>query len=1417
MIHARSAAIAAVSAVASFAATANGQFVFEPGTPQEVVARYQAAFEAQYGSSPDRYIVTQRWPGNEGEPISLIVSFAPDGVQIPPPPGSPGGPMASSLFTTLDGQFANVGGRTRWQTGTGGPKAQTQVISPIEGGGIGVWRSAAAISFNHLRRTTGANSADNPAVNNWDTGVAWGTAGPLNSPRINVTIDPAQITAFRIDIATDSKSLSVTSTPGGITNLDFTTPAFDTLGEVTAAIDALANVTATLSGSANASASSSTILVGPSSIALNGTTFSGTLNTTTFCGDIRIGMRPLDDSILAFVTPPGADGGDIVLNANKIWTGGSNLRILRNTIARSVGSALGLATVCPSDGTKLMEPVLNTSATIPLTDDIRGAHRLFGDVFPFPATGTSNVEPNDSDLTSWRLPNVALVSPPNFTIGLSLDNAADLDFIRISIPPTGVAVNLSAEIVLTPVGGTYNVGPLSGQCVGTPFNASAVYDLQGNIFTVAGDPLAPGSPASTGPFTSFINGAAAGLVERFTVPILDPGDYFLVIKGSGAAGPESQLYNLQVAITNLNLIDGVALGPISSDFINNKVLDGEALRFSFAGPTGHGALTAGLDSENQPFFYNNFYDGRRARYATVEGSLPDGRHTAFEGRTVTSIPWLGLNPAFPLVGGHPTAVTGAAAGRSVLQGQSFFRGIAPGAQIFASNVGSAFPVGPDGPFAVSPEAVYFSTLGISDPQLAGQAGLTQPVTVINSSYGGEGDLTGDSFIAHAYDAAVSMTGVTIVVAAGNSGRIDNTSACNGEGGDIPGGDFAGARTVGSPATAFNVLSVGAVGKGFGGIPEEDGGDVGGGGGGGGRPANVRGGQTPTPEEPRLVNLNTVVNFSSKGPADAFDFTSTVLTTQFNTRPGVHILAAGTGLVRRKLDPALLEDSSDPCTEYLPGHDTIADLSLPLADSVAINKFEGTRGTSFAAPVVAGAVALLQDYGLAQLPPMSIDSLVMRAVLMNSAIKLPGWSNNGNPGKPQDNRDGRLFEEPEDGITERVGAGARPLDVAQGAGVLSIPYAFVIYAQGDQRDIPLTDPLKPTQTPADEIPAPPFPGNPNTVVAAPSSTWTPEELAELRSVSPVDPIITPVQFANVVQRLQDLNSRMVYAPSPDFTDPDLAPGGGGKSGAGTFTPREAFGTGGTSPGAFQGDGPPPKKPIILPGPLSVGRVGWDIANLGIKNLRLRSGSRLGGQIDYQFVLDSRENALIPMGHITATLVWNRTITVKKPTFQTLDNPQVGDVLELELENLDLELYATPTGRVLDGQEPIAFSRSTFNNVEHIHFRPLTGGIYTLRVTYNGRHYNFFRNLARGAVKFAIAWAYEDDFDARYQTSLNEPPDPEATRGLPLLSSVLVAYGSQYGDPHYNVSADMNADGRINTADLIWVITHMPGGSGVNATQ
>jgi hypothetical protein len=118
-------------------------------------------------------------------------------------------------------------------------------------------------------------------------------------------------------------------------------------------------------------------------------------------------------------------------------------------LAHEHGHGVGLLHVCPLNGTKLMEPIINTGFTTLRHDDIRGAQRGYGDQWEIPAT------PNDSVGMATTIG--ALNDGQSYAYSsLSIDDNADQDWIQFI-----VGADRQVDVTLAPVGFTYEDGDQS--------------------------------------------------------------------------------------------------------------------------------------------------------------------------------------------------------------------------------------------------------------------------------------------------------------------------------------------------------------------------------------------------------------------------------------------------------------------------------------------------------------------------------------------------------------------------------------------------------------------------------------------------------------------------------------------------------------------------------------------------------------------------------------------------------------------------------------------------------------------------------------------------------------------------------------------------------------------------------------------
>jgi hypothetical protein len=232
--------------------------------------------------------------------------------------------------------------------------------------------------------------------------------------------------------------------------------------------------------------------------------------------------------------------------------------------------------------------------------------------------------------------------------------------------------------------------------------------------------------------------------------------------------------------------------------------------------------------------------------------------------------------------------------------------------------------------------------------------------VINSSFGG-GDPSGTGLLAWLADAysfggTVGNSRTTYVVSAGNEGP--------------------GTNTVGSPGSAYNTVTVAALGS-----------------------ANA---------------FNTVASFSSRGPQDFGYFTSGTYVTVSGVRAAVDIAAPG-----ESLTTAFYGGQNGGNNTSLAGSVDAGSSPTAYTDSIA--------GTSFAAPIVAGGAALVASAAKTLAPLASnldaSQSMVVKSLLLTGADKTSGWTN----GQANVTVGGTTFLQTTQSLDWAAGAGRMNLD------------------------------------------------------------------------------------------------------------------------------------------------------------------------------------------------------------------------------------------------------------------------------------------------------------------------------------------------------------------------------------------------------
>ena len=247
---------------------------------------------------------------------------------------------------------------------------------------------------------------------------------------------------------------------------------------------------------------------------------------STSRGDVRIGGRNLDGAggVLAFNYLPNV--GDMVIDTSEGWQSSSGTyRFLRNTVMHEHGHGLGLLHVLPTNGTKLMEPYLNTNFDGPQDDDIRGAQRLYGD--PLEVNNTAPTA-TPVDLTNTNLVVLNTVS---------LDRTTDVDFYRLTVPPSR-----KITITVTPIGSTYTVGGQDRNPPQTSINTRAIQNLQLELRAPNGSAVLASATAND-----------TGVAEQIANFVLYPagGNFYVrVFSGSGSTN-DVQRYELRLQTTTL--------------------------------------------------------------------------------------------------------------------------------------------------------------------------------------------------------------------------------------------------------------------------------------------------------------------------------------------------------------------------------------------------------------------------------------------------------------------------------------------------------------------------------------------------------------------------------------------------------------------------------------------------------------------------------------------------------------------------------------------------------------------------------------------------------------------------------------------------------------------------------------------------
>jgi hypothetical protein len=298
--------------------------------------------------------------------------------------------------------------------------------------------------------------------------------------------------------------------------------------------------------------------------------------------DVRIGGHFIDgqsgSNVLAYNFFP--NNGDMVIDtSNSAFYADTSLdsRRLRNTLAHEHGHGLGIEHVCPTSGTKLMEPFLSTAFDGPMEDDVLAGNRGYGDFAEKP-------DPNDTAGTAAWLGDLGSSGAASLS-GLSADGLSDVDYHAF-----GASAGARASVTVTPTGTAYLSAAQrqNGSCPqGATFDALRQSDLALELRGVNGvTVLAASDSAGLGvaetvvqvplPSTGVYHVRVTGDVDRAQMYRLDvslepPAESNLAIAVTASDDPSPRGASLWYAITVTNQGPGPATGVVVTGSLPNGV------------------------------------------------------------------------------------------------------------------------------------------------------------------------------------------------------------------------------------------------------------------------------------------------------------------------------------------------------------------------------------------------------------------------------------------------------------------------------------------------------------------------------------------------------------------------------------------------------------------------------------------------------------------------------------------------------------------------------------------------------------------------------------------------------------------------------------------------------------------------------
>ena len=278
-------------------------------------------------------------------------------------------------------------------------------------------------------------------------------------------------------------------------------------------------------------------------------------------GDIRVVSANIDgpSNVLAFNYFPNT--GDMLMDSSENWGSGTTDLFLRQVISHENGHGMGLPHSCPQQGSKLMEPGLNTNFEGPQRDDRLAIQYRYGDRY----------EPNNTLGTAENLADLGLESDDLLQLTkLSLRNASDGDLFSFEAA-SGSVVN---QIQVAPQGTTYQIASQNGQTgacnPSSPWDSLRQLDLRFELLDESGSVV-----------TAVDNTGLGDFEELNDFALQAGGKYYIRVRSSG---PGQSITPVQ----EYRLLVNVSLGSITGDLNGDGFVNGVDLAILLASWGGDG-------------------------------------------------------------------------------------------------------------------------------------------------------------------------------------------------------------------------------------------------------------------------------------------------------------------------------------------------------------------------------------------------------------------------------------------------------------------------------------------------------------------------------------------------------------------------------------------------------------------------------------------------------------------------------------------------------------------------------------------------------------------------------------------------------------------------------------------------------------